>query len=182
MKIHNVWLSFLNYSSAPHKYSTSDLEEVWLSTEGWCNIKALKLNTSPPQKISLNYVYIFFLFWGHLVFIFSRALFFRFFPFGGPCFSFFPGPCFSDFFPFGGPCFSLFFEGGVQCCVEWSVGTFCQLMHPEIGSCYKTHTQLLQYTLHTTNCVTFYCAETKVKSSKNSRSGATQVHYYSILF
>ena len=99
MKIHNVWLSFLNYSSAPHKYSTSDLEEVWLSTEGWCNIKALKLNTSPHQKISLNYVYIFFPFlrtpcfpffqslvfpifplWRTLFFLFSRALFFRFFP------------------------------------------------------------------------------------------------------
>ena len=43
------------------------------------------------------------------------------------------------------PCFPYFFYFGVQCYIEWSVGTFCQLMDPEIGSCYITNTKLLLF-------------------------------------
>ena len=162
MRIHNVWLSFLNYSSAPHKYSTSDLEEVWLSTEGWCNSKSLKtkvitLGKKKIFKLCLMSI-IFFPFWGHCFPFFSRALFFWFFPFRGPCFPFFQGivfPIFSLlrtlFFPiFRGWCSML---RGVVCC-----GHFLSANAPR-------NRLLLQYThptvtIHTASCATFYWAET----------------------
>ena len=52
-------------------------------------------------------------------------------------------PCF-PIFPILG-CIPYFSYFGVQCYIEWSVGTFCQLMDPEIGSCYITNTKLLLF-------------------------------------
>ena len=88
---------------------------------------------------------------GHVFPFSSFGLVFPFF-FAWPCFPIFPllalSSHFSSFglvFPFFlfWPVYPIFPYFGVQCYIEWSVGTFCQLMDPEIGSCYITNTKLL---------------------------------------
>ena len=110
----------------------------------------------------LSLVFLFFLFWPcppifHLLTLFSHfsllGLVFPFF-FAWPCFPIFPLLALSSHLSSFGlvfpyflfwPVFPIFPYFGVQCYIEWSVGTFCQLMDPEIGSCYITNTKLLLF-------------------------------------